>query len=329
MNDRRRTGILLSAMVLALPLAACNRSRSSMDVAAASQPQTTTSQPRTQQASAQSNIQQQQKEAEQQARPGIEKQRQSAEQEAQQNLDAEAVAAVAETRKAIAALADGKTDDAVAAIERATGKVDVLLARNPATALVDVAYAVEVIDAAPVDLQAIKARARAADMAVDAKDYPAARVLLDGLTSEIRIRTYNLPLATYPAALKEAARLLDTKQTKEATTVLLTALNTLVIVDHVKPLPILLAQAAVDAAESVSKKDRTAAQTLLAAARNEVERAKELGYAGLDPDYVALNGEISSVEKQLKGNGDTASTFSSLRQKLSSFFKRQSETKHG
>jgi hypothetical protein len=88
--------------------------------------------------------------------------------------------------------------------------------------------------------------------------------------------------------LKDAARLLDKKQTKEAGTELLTALNTLVIIDHVKPLPIVLAQSAVDGAEAVSKNDKNAAQILLATARNEVERAKELGYAGADPDYVGV-----------------------------------------
>jgi len=56
--------------------------------------------------------------------------------------------------------------------------------------------------------------------------------------SNIRVRTYNLALATYPTALKEAARLLDQKNTKEASDVLLTALNTLMVVDNVTPLPL-------------------------------------------------------------------------------------------
>jgi YfdX protein len=73
--------------------------------------------------------------------------------------------------------------------------------------------------------------------AVGAKDYPTARVILYSLTREIRSRTFNLPLATYPDALKEAARLLDEKENQEASNVLLTALNTLVVVDKVTPLP--------------------------------------------------------------------------------------------
>ncbi|MGC2402164.1 MAG: YfdX family protein, partial [Acidobacteriaceae bacterium] len=67
--------------------------------------------------------------------------------------------------------------------------------------------------------------------------------LLYGLTSEIRVRTYNLPLATYPLALTEAARLLDQQKNQDANTVLLTALNTLAIIDRVTPLPLVLARA--------------------------------------------------------------------------------------
>ncbi|WP_437326387.1 hypothetical protein [Sorangium sp. So ce381] len=42
----------------------------------------------------------------------------------------EAVAAIAETRNARKAIAEDKRDDAVAALERATGKVSILLART-------------------------------------------------------------------------------------------------------------------------------------------------------------------------------------------------------
>ncbi|KYF71163.1 hypothetical protein BE17_22815 [Sorangium cellulosum] len=53
-----------------------------------------------------------------------------------------------------------------------------------------------VIDAAPVDIHVIKEIAQTAEWAVEDKNYPAARVVLFGLTSEIRPRVYNLPLAT-------------------------------------------------------------------------------------------------------------------------------------
>jgi hypothetical protein len=281
------------------------------------------------QGQAQPDMQKRQQEAEQQARPEIERQRQEAQQQAEKNLDKEAVAAIEETQNALKAIAANKSDEALAAIERATGKINVLLARNPATALIPVSAEVEVIDAAPLDVKAIKARAADAERAVDDKNFPVARVLLYGLTSELRDRTYNLPLATYPDALKDAARLLDQKKPDEANKVLLTALNTLVVIDRVTPLPLIVAQAAVIAAQDLRDKDKDEAKKLLDTAKYEIERSKELGYAGNDPEYAALDKAISDLESQLKGGGDTASAFNALKERVASFFKRLSEDKRG
>ncbi|MDB6024898.1 MAG: hypothetical protein JWM68_1121 [Verrucomicrobiales bacterium] len=261
-----------------------------------------------------------------QTQPKIENERKKAEDQAKQGLDKDAIAAIEETQKAIKAVAEGKTNEAIAAIERATGKIDVLTTRNPATALLPIEVEVEIIDTALPNLAAIRQRAKAAEYAVGEKDYPTARLLLQGLASEIRLRSHHLPLATYPTAMKNAARLLDEKKSKEASAVLLVALNTLVIIDRVTPLPLALAQTAINDAQSKREKDKDGAQKLLAYAKYEVERAKELGYAGKDSEYASLNKSISELEKQLKGNENTASAFTRLKEKVAAFFKRQSES---
>jgi hypothetical protein len=214
---------------------------------------------------------------------------------------------------------------AMQAIEQATGKINVLLARDPATGLIPVSVRVEVIDTAPNDTKTIKDLARQVSAAIAAKDYPAARVVLYALASEIRVRTYNLPLGTYPDALKEAARLLDQKKNDDASNVLLTALNTLLAVDRVTPLPLVFAREALDAAKGQSQSDKAAAQTLVQAAKNEIERAKELGYAAQAPEYVDLDADVSTLERQLKGSSDAGSVFAKLEDKLSAFLKRQSQ----
>ena len=140
------------------------------------------------------------------------------------------------------------------------------------------------------------------------------------------MRTLNLPLATYPAAMKQAARLLDQQKNEEAAAVLRTALNTLVAVDRATPLPLEIAQVAITAAQAQADKDKAKAKLLLATAKHEVERARQLGYAGKDPEYTALDTTISDLEKQIDGNQDTASAFSRLKEKFAAFFKRQSET---
>jgi len=263
---------------------------------------------------------------EQKARPEIENQRKQLEQQAESALDKEAVEAIDETEKAIDAISKNKTDEALAAIEQATGKINVLLGRNPATALIPVNAEVDVIDTAPRDHQMILEIAQDASRAVDDRDFPDARILLHALMSEIRVRTYNLPLATYPAALTDAARLLDQKKNQDASMVLLQALNTLVAVDRVTPIPLLLAQEAVNQAQAQRDKDKATAQKLLETAKDELLRARDLGYAGKDAEYASLNAAITDLEKQLKGSGDTNSVFARLKEKLDAFLRQESQT---
>jgi hypothetical protein len=213
-------------------------------------------------------------------------------------------------------------DEAKASIERALGKLDVVLARDPSAALAAVGAEVRVIDLAPTDPRAIRDIAKAAERAVDERDYPRARVLLDGLISEIRVRTYSLPLTSYPVALREASLLLDQKKPDEAGSVLRGALSSLVIVDQTTPLPLILAQTAIEQAQAERDKDKAAAQRHLAFARAELERARLLGYAGNDPEYQTMNDEISDVERQLRGTDNTTSAFARLRERVAAFFKR-------
>ncbi len=255
----------------------------------------------------------------------IENMRKDAEQQAEARLDKDAIAAIEETQNAIRAIAGNRKDDAVRALEQATGKINILVARNPENTLIPVSHDVAIIDLAPQDIDEIVRLADAADAAMFVDDYPTARTLLYRLMSEIRVRTYNLPLASYPTALTEAARLLDQDMTREAGIVLVTALNTLVAIDKVTPIPLILARQAIEEAEAQRDKDREAALRLLNFARNQLNRARELAYAGKDPGYKELNDELSNIEKQLKGKDDTSSLFSKLRQKMSAFLKRQSE----
>ena len=319
MRNKQKNFLYLTAMFIALCLvaASCNDSQESGRNSQVSQ--TPAAQTPTPQSQSQTRH-------EPYAQPDVESQRRDAEQQAQKTIDQEAAAAIAETQNALRSIAANNTAEALAAVERATGKIDILLARNPATALIPVGFEVEVLDAAPVDTKIIQERVSAVEKALVAHDYPTMRVLLHSLASEIHTRTYNLPLETYPTALKEAARLMDQKKNDEAQDILQTALNTLVIVDRVKPIPVVLAQAAVIKAEEIGNKNKDEAQRLLEFARNELERAKLLGYMSNDPDYAALSQDITEIETQIKGNGDTASIFSRLKEKIAAFFKRQSET---
>jgi phosphoglycolate phosphatase-like HAD superfamily hydrolase len=143
--------------------------------------------------------------AEQQARPDLEKWRNEAEQQALKTLDKDAIAAIEQTVQAIDSIAAGKTADALKGIEEATGKVNIVLARNPELALIPVSIEALIIDTAPRDIDDIEKLADAADKAILVDDFPTARALLGALRSEVRVRTHNLPLGLFPTALQEAA----------------------------------------------------------------------------------------------------------------------------
>ena len=273
------------------------------------------------------DFQKQRQQAEEQLRPGIEAERQKDQKEAEQALDQDAIAAIEQTDSAIKAIAANNKNDAMAAIEAATGKINILLARNPASALIPVHVEVAVIDVAPEDIKTIDVIVQGAADATKQRHLPGARILLASLVSELRIHTTFLPLATYPAALQQAARLLDQGKNQDAGNVLLTAVNTLVIDDRVIPLPLILAQAAIDAANAQRQNNKDAALTLLQTAKNEANRSLHLGYMSDDPEYKALDNEISALESAVKGTNDTSSMFAHLRDRISAFFKRQKEHK--
>ena len=255
----------------------------------------------------------------------IERLRMEAEQRARQNLDRDGKAALEETAKAATAIAANKTDKALRAIERALANLNAVAARNRAKTLLPVNADVEIIDAAPLDIEVIRQRAKGARDAIQERDYPGARVLLEGLRSEIRTRTSHVPITSYAGALQQAARLLDEKRTNDAKAVLLNALHSLVIIEQIRPLPVVLARAAIEKAETSQTTDRETAMRLLATAKYELERAKELGYAGKDPVYPSLSKSVSNLEKRLKGNENTVSAFSEVKEMLRRFLDRHSE----
>src|SRR3984885_12428468 len=262
--------------------------------------------------------------AEQQARPDLEKRRNEAEQQALKTLDNDAIAAIEQAAQAIDSITAGKKADALKSIEEATGKVNIVLARSPELALVPVSVEALIIATAPRHIDEIEKLTDAVDAATLVNDLPTARALLGALRSEVCVRTYNRPLGIYPTALQEAARLLD-KDSQAASIALLAALNTLVTVDQVTPLPLLVAHEAISQVQTSSQKDKIAVLKVVEAAELELNRAMALGYAGQDPEYPALKDDISDLKKQLTGSEDTTSAFSRLKARVGVFLKRKSD----
>lgn len=67
----------------------------------------------------------------------------------------------------------------------------------------------EVIDVAPQSDRVLKEFRNRLKSAINDDNYPEAREILDNMISEVRTKTVNLPLASYPEAMRKAAQLIE------------------------------------------------------------------------------------------------------------------------
>ena len=232
-------------------------------------------------------------------------------------LIGEAVEALEETRTALELLAAGKADQAREALTRATGKLEVVLAAQPDLALAPVEIRSLVHDVT-IDPAAAEAILRTAKDALEQRRLQDARRMLAGLASEQVISVTNIPLATYPVALKQAAALIHAGRTAEAIAALEAAMSTLVIEETIIPLPLLRAETLLDEARPLAEKpQRSAAENdqlrrLLAAARRQVELTRVLGYATKD-DIDALTEELTTIDRKTEGQGTGSGLFDRIK----------------
>lgn len=195
----------------------------------------------------------------------------------------EAVSALALTKSALAAL-DGKdAARALATLAEVTGKLELIVAREPTLALapVDVRTIVHDVFANTETIEAMT------DEALDALKHgevQQARLVLALLASEIVIAVTNIPLASYPAAVKSVVPLIDQGKIEEAKAALQAALSTLVETRSVLPLPTLRARLLLKRAETLvedgqrGEASNERLETLLNEARQQLEMAELLGY---------------------------------------------------
>lgn len=231
-------------------------------------------------------------------------------------LVAEAISALQETEAALALLAGNDKPGAVEALARVTGKLDIVLAADPKLALapIDVRVAIHDVVTTPDAVKALRTRAEAA---LDEGRLQDARHLIADLASEHVIDVTSLPLATYPAAIKQAAALLHDDKPGEAVVVLETALSTLIVEQTVIPLPLARAEALLARAQPLSEKPQRSAeeqgalQSLLANARTQLDLARALGYA-TKSDLDALYDALKAIEDKADARESSKGLFDRL-----------------
>ena len=239
-------------------------------------------------------------------------------------LTQDAITALTKTQEALTLLDANKTKEALAALELATGKLELVLAREPKLALapVDVSVITHDIHA---DVESVKKAVKLSRELLDDGEVQKARPIVANLASEIVIETDNLPMATYPAAIKSAARLIDSGKIEDAKATLARALNTLVVTSVVIPLPVLRAEAAMAIAEKLAETDKRDAKqneklrTLLAYVRTEIELAQILGY-GKKADFKPIFDQVKSIEQKSAGGKSGKGWFDELKSRLQKLF---------
>jgi dGTP triphosphohydrolase len=252
----------------------------------------------------------------------VEQQKQAQTAEKRKQITAEAMAAISETQKALKALDEGKKSDALAALERATGKLELILVRDPKLALAPTNVGAATIEVL-ADVDKVKELRKQAEALLDDGQVQAARHLLTGLASETVISVSNIPLATYPAAIKQAVKLVDEGKPDEAKKVLQTALNTLVITNTTIPLPVVATQEMLKEAEKLAEKaDRKEDENkrlndLLTQAHSNLEFAQALGY-GTKDDFKNLYAQLDEIKDKTSGGKSGTGFFAKITSSLSS-----------
>ena len=236
----------------------------------------------------------------------------------------EAVSALALTKSALAALDEKESARALATLAEVTGKLELIVAREPTLALapVDVRTIVHDLFANTETVEAMT------DEALDAlkhSEVQRARRVLALLASEIVIAVTNIPLATYPAAVKSVVPLIDQGKIEEAKAALQLALGTLVETLSVIPLPILRAKLLVKRAETLTEDGQRSEasgerlQDLLNEARQQLEMAELLGY-GKKKDFEPLYSELKKVKEKTAGGGSGKGWLDEIKARLSKLF---------
>ena len=212
-------------------------------------------------------------------------------------------------------------EKSISTIEKALGKLEVLIAKDPKLSYIPVDVKEQIIDF-PGTIDDIKlAKELVADF-IDDGEVQKARDIMLQLASELDIYITMLPTLIYPEALKAIIPYVEKEEFEKAEALLANVIQQLVVEKIVIPLPIVRANETIKRAHNLTqdeKTDKEELKKLLAYAKEQLELAQELGYGKIKEDYKGLFEEIEKLEKTLEGDEDTKDIFKTLKEKLSSF----------
>ncbi len=204
-------------------------------------------------------------------------------------------------------------------IEKALGKLEVILSSDNAPKLLPIKNSVIVKNfmGTSKDVENV---IKDVKNLLDEGKVQIARELLSTLQSEINVNVVNLPLASYPDALKLASKYLLENKPQKAKSVLEVALSSFSVVSQIIPVPLINAVDLVAVASDIAKENRDDALKYLSSASDELDKAEKLGYISeSSTTYKELHSLIKGVKKEVEGPNKAEKLFKNLKEKLSEF----------
>jgi hypothetical protein len=243
--------------------------------------------------------------------------------EKNQQIINEAKDSLLATEQALLALEKNDAPAALSLLQDVTKKLDKLKLDNPSLVQAVAGVEIDVIDFKG-NAVLVKQKIKQASELLEHGKLQAGRMVVEELASEIDITTINIPLATYPLAIKNAIELVNASKLKEATQVLDDALNSLVEAGEIIPLPMLQADSLLLKASQLENKtdqsketNRDAVLKLVDSAKEKLKISQLLGY-GDKTDYLPLYQAIDDIKSTLHSE-KSAATWAKVKQALNDF----------
>jgi tetratricopeptide (TPR) repeat protein len=238
----------------------------------------------------------------------------------QKTLVKEAIKSLELATNAAVELNKNNTSVALKNIEKALGKLEVILSSKNAPKELPIASNVGMVEFLG-SVEQIKKTVNVVKKLLNQNKIQEARRILNTLQSEIDIEVVSLPLTTYPEALKLAAKYITENKIEKAKQVLNIALNTFDNKTTIIPLPLIKATNLINISEQLSKQGKKEeALKYLKAAEEELYRSEALGYLSHSSNtYRTLHKAIEKVRKEIKGKNKAEKLFDELKRKLKDF----------
>ncbi len=238
----------------------------------------------------------------------------------QDKLIGEAITSLKFTQKALYNLNNNEMQKAKENIEKALGKLEVILSAKDAPKLLPVDNIISVQEYIGTKESIEKSLKDVQELLKNNKTQ-SARILLNTLQSEIDVTVVSLPLVTYPDALKLAAKYIHDNEIKKAKKVLEIALSTFDKTTQIIPLPLLKATDLIAMATELSAKSKKEeALVYLKYASDELDVAQTLGYvSNSSHSYKSMHELIEKLEKEIQGKNKAEKIFEDLKAKLKDF----------